>query len=96
MTEVTVEENTARPFLRRQLETLAVPNMFLTTETLGHLGVAIQETETVRIALEIDETKSKSKHVPRFHRAEITPHVAGASRLLVFTGMRAPEVLNIE
>lgn len=95
MTGVAIEENTARSLLRRQLETLAVPNMFLTTETL-HLGVAIQETETVKIALEIGETKSKSKHVPRFHRAEITPHVSGALRLLVFTGMRVSEVLNIE
>jgi len=69
---------------------------FLTTEELGRLGAAIHESETVGIEWDVDETKPNSKHIPKFRRTKITQHVAGALRLLVFTGMRLREVLNLE
>lgn len=69
---------------------------FLTSEELGRLGAAILEAETVGIEWVVDETKPTSKHIPKFRRTKITPHVAGALRLLVFTGMRLREVLNLE
>ncbi|WP_223476573.1 tyrosine-type recombinase/integrase [Oricola indica] len=69
---------------------------FLSREELGRLGAAIKEAETIGIEWEIDETKPTAKHVPKERRTLITPHVAAALRLLIFTGMRLREVLNLE
>ncbi|VVT31408.1 site-specific integrase [Rhizobium sp. EC-SD404] len=69
---------------------------FLSREELGRLGAAITEAETVGIEWVVDETKPTAKHIPKQRRTFITPHVAGALRLLIFTGMRLREVLNLE
>ncbi|MEF2547921.1 site-specific integrase [Aurantimonas sp. E1-2-R+4] len=69
---------------------------FLSREELTRLGAAITEAETVGIEWAVDETKPNAKHIPKHRRTVITPHVAAALRLLIFTGMRLREVLNLE
>ncbi|MGR9230041.1 tyrosine-type recombinase/integrase [Rhizobium leguminosarum] len=69
---------------------------FLSRDELAQLGAAIAEAETIGIEWDIDETKPNAKHIPKLRRTTITPHVAAALRLLIFTGMRLREVLNLE
>lgn len=71
---------------------------FLTVEELERLGSAIREAETAGIPWVIDESKSNAKHLPgpekRF--AKISKFAAGALRLLLFTGCRLREILNLQ
>jgi integrase len=69
---------------------------FLSREELARLGAAIAEAETVGIEWAVDESRPNAKHIPKHRRTVITPHVAAALRLLIFTGMRLREVLNLE
>ena len=71
---------------------------FLTGEELLRLGEAIREAETVGIPYEIDPTKPKAKHAPKpeNRRTMISPHVAAALRLLLFTGARLREILHLK
>jgi len=69
---------------------------FLSREELARLGAAIVEAETIGIEWDVDETNPNSKHIPKLRRTMITPHVAAALRLLIFTGMRLREVLHLE
>lgn len=69
---------------------------FLLREELARLGAAIKDAETVGIEWDVDETKPNAKHIPKQRRTVITPHIAAALRLLIFTGMRLREVLNLE
>lgn len=67
---------------------------YLTAEELGRLGEAIREAETIGVA----RKPSKSKHAPKKPenlRSKIDPAAAAALRLLLFTGCRVSEILNL-
>jgi integrase len=70
---------------------------FLTAEELVRLGSAIREAETIGIPWTVDESKPNTKHLPRSGRrfTKINPFAAAALRLLMFTGCRLREILNL-
>lgn len=69
---------------------------FLTSQELARLGDAIREAETTGIAWVIDEDKPNAKHIPKKMRVNnIGPHAAAALRLLILTGARLREILNL-
>ena len=69
---------------------------FLTTPELGRLGDALREAETVGIPWTIDEAKATAKHVPKENRrTRVSPFATAALRLLLFTGCRLREILNL-
>jgi integrase len=71
---------------------------FLTAEELERLGVAIREAESTGIPWDVDEAKPNAKHLPkkknRFTR--ISPYATAAIRLLLFTGCRLREILDLK
>lgn len=69
---------------------------YLTNEELQRLGDAIREAEAAGIPWEPDPTK-KFKHAakPENRRTKIDQHAAAAIRLLLFTGCRLREILNL-
>jgi integrase len=69
---------------------------YLTDEELRRLGDAIREAETAGIPWEPDPTK-KIKHAPKpeNRRTKIDQYAAAAIRLLLFTGCRLREILNL-
>jgi len=69
---------------------------YLTGEELLRLGEAIREAETVGIPWAPDPTK-KTKHAPKpeNRRTKIDQHAAAALRLLLFTGCRLREILDL-
>jgi integrase len=73
---------------------------FLTETELLRLGDAIREAETVGIAWPAtDGSNPKAKHTPKEPENRVTiigPHVAAALRLLVFTGARLREILDLK
>jgi integrase len=71
---------------------------FLTAEELGHLGDAVHEAETAGLPYEVDEDRPTSKHAPKeAHRlTKIGPHAAAAVRLLILTGARLREILDLK
>ena len=70
---------------------------YLSAEEMERLGAAIREAETVGIPWDIDEAKPTIKHLPKSanRRTMISPHVATAIRLLLLTGARKGEILNL-
>lgn len=65
---------------------------YLTTTELTRLGAAIAEGETVGIP----HKPSRSKHAPkRKTRTVVDKYAAAAIRLLIFTGCRLGEILNL-
>jgi integrase len=65
---------------------------YLTTAELNRLGVAIHEAETVGIP----HKPSASKHAPKKKvRTVVDQFAAAAIRLLIFTGCRLSEILNL-
>ncbi len=69
---------------------------YLTTDELEHLGAAIREAETTGVPWDIDGTKPVSKHLQKTGRLTvISPFAAAAIRLLLFTGCRLREILNL-
>jgi integrase len=69
---------------------------FLTGEELERLGSAIREGETTGIPWGVDEAKVTAKHVPKTKRStKIAPLAAAALRLLLFTGCRLREILDL-
>jgi integrase len=65
---------------------------YLTTAELTRLGAAIHEAETVGIP----HKPSKSKHAPKQkQRTVVDQFAAAAVRLLIFTGCRLGEILNL-
>jgi len=69
---------------------------YLSSEQLGRVGEAIREAETVGIPWEPDRAK-KVKHAPKGdRRTVIDPHAAAALRLLLLTGARLREILNLK
>jgi integrase len=71
---------------------------FLTVEELVRLGSAIREGETVGIPWVVDESKAGAKHTPKAKNrfTKINPFAAAALRLLLFTGCRLREILNLQ
>jgi integrase len=71
---------------------------FLTLEELERLGGAIREAETSGIPWMIDESKSNTKHlpIPKKRFTKINKFAAAALRLLLFTGCRLREILNLQ
>lgn len=70
---------------------------FLTGEELERLGSAIREAETIGIPWEVDEKAPNARHLAKAERrfTKIGPFTAAAVRLLLFTGCRLREILNL-
>lgn len=69
---------------------------FLSSAELGRLGDAIREAETTGIPWNVDKEQPNAKHIPKNGRTKIGPHVAAALRLLILTGARLREVLELK
>jgi integrase len=71
---------------------------FLTSEELGRLGSTIREAETIGIPWTVDKFKPTAKHLPKPAKrfTKIDPLAAAALRLLLFTGCRLREILNLK
>jgi integrase len=71
---------------------------FLTGDELQRLGAAIRDAETVGIPWEVDERKPTAKHLAKTPRrfTKLSPFASGALRLLLFTGCRLREILNLK
>jgi integrase len=69
---------------------------YLTTEEFERLGAALVEAETVGVEWTVDESKPTAKHIQkRDRRTVISPFAAAAIRLLLFTGCRLREILDL-
>ncbi|MBY3347292.1 site-specific integrase [Rhizobium laguerreae] len=70
---------------------------FLSVDELQRLGAAIREAETSGVSWQPDPA-GKTKHAPKEGNrfTKIDPGAAAALRLLIFTGARLREVLNLE
>ncbi|KQY17101.1 hypothetical protein ASE23_00045 [Rhizobium sp. Root73] len=64
---------------------------FLSTDEMQRLGEAMIEAETVGFEVNAGD----SKHSPKGQRVKMHPSVTGSIRLLMLTGMRLREVLNL-
>jgi integrase len=71
-----------------------VRERFLTEAELLRLGDAIREAETVGIPW-IKQSNSKHAPKPEHRITNIGPHAAAALRLLIFTGARLREILDL-
>jgi integrase len=71
---------------------------FLTEEEFARLGAAIHEAETEGLPMEIDVNNPKSKHAqkPGTRRPPLDPFAAAAIRLLILTGARLREILQLK
>ncbi len=75
---------------------------FLSTAELQRLGDTLREAETVGLPwalADADDTTRKAKRLPveaSDRRTKISPHVVAAIRLLLLTGARLREILNLE
>lgn len=71
---------------------------FLTGEELERLGSAIEEAETSGIPWTVDAFKPAAKHLPKLanRRTKINLSAGAAIRLLLFTGCRLREILNLK
>ena len=71
---------------------------YLSAEELERLGAAIREAETDGILWATDESAPGAKHLPKdrsARRTKIAPQAAAALRLLILTGARLGEILNL-
>jgi integrase len=70
---------------------------YLSAEELVRLGAAIREAETIGIPWSVDEERPTAKHAPKpeRRRTPMSPQAAAALRLLLFTGGRLREILNL-
>ncbi|MEW9614916.1 tyrosine-type recombinase/integrase [Shinella sp. S4-D37] len=70
---------------------------YLSSEELAALGAALTEAETTGLPYDVDETKPTAKHAPKQENrvTVFSPHVTGAIRLLVLTGCRLREILDL-
>jgi integrase len=72
---------------------------FLAIAELGRLGAALREAETVGLPWNAAMDKPGAKHLPKSdanRRSVIGPHAAAAIRLLILTGCRLREILDLE
>lgn len=70
---------------------------FLSREEFARLGAALRDAETAGIPYEVDETKPTAKHAPKpeNRRVVVAPDSVAAIRLLMLTGCRLREILNL-
>ncbi|MDW4496353.1 tyrosine-type recombinase/integrase [Sulfitobacter sp. D35] len=71
---------------------------FLTEAEMGRLGVALSKAETEGLPWQVDETMPNAKHLPKT-KNRVTcfdAHSVAAVRLLLLTGARVSEILNLE
>jgi integrase len=60
------------------------------------LGDALREAETIGVPWVVDEKSPKAKHVPKDNRrTKLSPYATAALRLLLLTGCRLREILNL-
>lgn len=72
---------------------------FLAIAELERLGAALREAETTGIAWQTKPDKPGVKHLPKSaddRRSTIGPHAAAAIRLLILTGCRLREILDLK
>ena len=72
---------------------------FLSTVELERLGAALREAESTGIAWQTKPGKAGAKHLPKNpedRRSTIGPHAAAAIRLLILTGSRLREILDLK
>jgi integrase len=70
---------------------------FLTTDELARIGAALREAETNGIPWEVDEAQPNAKHIPKQKRRTVFGELATAAvRLLLFTGCRLREILDLK
>ena len=71
---------------------------FLTSDELLRLGEALREAETTGIPWEIDRERLSAKHAPKPENrlTVVSPFAVAAIRLLLFTGCRRQEILNLQ
>jgi integrase len=71
---------------------------FLTSDELLRIGEALREAETRGIPWNVDESRSTAKHAPKADKrfTMISPHAVAAIRLLLFTGCRRQEILDLQ
>jgi integrase len=70
---------------------------YLTPDEFARLGAAIREAETVGLPWDVDETVPNAKHLarPEKRREVVSPHAIAAILLLIFTGARLREILDL-
>ncbi len=69
---------------------------FLSGEELARLGDALREAETIGVPWVVDESSPKARHVPKDNRrTKVSPYATAALRLLLLTGCRLREILNL-
>ena len=71
---------------------------YLTSEELLRLSHALIEAETVGIPWVIDTANPKAKHTPKAWKGQreiVDPYAVAAIRLLLFTGARLREILDL-
>lgn len=90
-------DNIRRPTYRIEKYKEQSKERFLDVAELQRLGSAIRDAETTGITYEIDTTKPSSKHAPKQENrlVKIDSEAAAALRMLVFTGARLREILNL-
>jgi integrase len=71
---------------------------FLTGDELARLGDALREGETVGLPYDVDETNPRAKHAPKAdkRRVKLDPFAVAAIRLLLLTGARLREILDVK
>ena len=71
---------------------------FLNGDELERLGAAIEEAETSGIPWTADTSSPTSKHLPKLanRRTKLSLSAGAAVRLLLFTGCRLREILNLK
>ena len=70
---------------------------FLSREEFARLGAALREAETIGIPYAVDEKRPTAKHAPKpeNRRVVVVPDAIAAIRLLMLTGCRLREILNL-
>jgi integrase len=69
---------------------------YLSTDELARLGTALRTAETAGLAWpEENAPSSKHERKPENRKTKLTAHVVGAFHLLLFTGCRLREILNL-
>ncbi|PYF03832.1 site-specific recombinase XerD [Rhodopseudomonas faecalis] len=70
---------------------------YLSTDELSRLGAVLRTAETEGLTWPEDDGKAASKHSRKAEnrRTVLPPHVVAAFRLLLFTGCRLREILNL-
>jgi integrase len=69
---------------------------YLSSDEIRRLGEVLRQAESSGLPWEIKAAGASVKHVAKTNRAEVyPPHVTGAVRLLLLTGCRLREILDL-